>query len=117
MMQVASRRVSGAYGRLSLGGRTILAYSSSHLQLPSRMIASHSFNHFETAVSTLRSTIDTSSTEFKNNASEMSELVASLEQLHRKIMMGGPEKARQKHLDRKKMLVREYVRDTQIALP
>lgn len=40
----------------------------------------------------------------------MDELLGRLNDLHTRIAKGGPEKARNKHLSRGKMLVREYVR-------
>lgn len=39
----------------------------------------------------------------------MGELTTELKALHAKISLGGNEKARKKHLERKKMLPREYV--------
>lgn len=58
-------------------------------------------------MSTIRSNIDTSSVEFKKKQEEMKTLVKGLEELHQKIAMGGPEKAREKHIQRGKMLPRE----------
>ena len=74
-----------------------------------RAIATHSHGHFETAVSVIRSTIDTSSAEYQSNAKDMAQLVDSLNELHRKIKLGGPEKNRMKHIERKKMLVRDRI--------
>ncbi|RPB05251.1 carboxyl transferase [Choiromyces venosus 120613-1] len=74
-----------------------------------RPIATHSHPHFEAAVSTIRSEVDTSSAEFKENALRMGEITASLRSLHERIKLGGPEKAREKHLARKKMLPRDRI--------
>ncbi|KAG0128970.1 carboxyl transferase [Tuber indicum] len=74
-----------------------------------RAIATHSHPHFESAVSTIRSTVDTSSPEFKENAAQMGAIITSLRSLHESIKLGGPEKAREKHLARKKMLPRDRI--------
>jgi len=72
-----------------------------------RTIATHSAGFYESAVSVIRSNIDVSSSEFKQNAEDMAGLVKDLDVLHEKIKLGGPEKARIKHKERKKMFVRE----------
>lgn len=61
------------------------------------------------AISTIQSAIDTSSDEFKENKLAMDEAMARLTELTRKVQQGGPEKAREKHLARKKMLPRDRV--------
>ncbi|KAI7774125.1 carboxyl transferase domain-containing protein [Diaporthe eres] len=61
------------------------------------------------AISTIQSTIDTSSDEFKENKLAMDEAMARLTELTRKVQQGGPQKAREKHLARKKMLPRDRV--------
>lgn len=55
----------------------------------------------------LPTTVDVDSLDYKQNAIQMSELVASLRNLHQEIAIGGPEKAREKHIARNKMLPRE----------
>ncbi|CUS08371.1 unnamed protein product [Tuber aestivum] len=74
-----------------------------------RTIATHSHPHFESTVSTIRSTVDTSSPEFRGNAAQMAAIISSLRSLHERIKLGGPEKAREKHLVRKKMLPRDRI--------
>ncbi|PUU74374.1 carboxyl transferase [Tuber borchii] len=74
-----------------------------------RTIATHSHPHFESAVSTIRSTVDTSSPEFKENAAQMAAITTSLRSLHERIKLGGSEEAREKHLARKKMLPRDRI--------
>ncbi|KAF3903511.1 hypothetical protein AA313_de0200059 [Arthrobotrys entomopaga] len=74
-----------------------------------RTIASHAFSHHSTAVSTLKSTIDTSSQLYKSNADSMKALTSSLDTLHARISLGGPEKHRQKNVERGKMLVRDRI--------
>ncbi|RPA81964.1 methylcrotonoyl-CoA carboxylase beta chain [Ascobolus immersus RN42] len=74
-----------------------------------RNVSTHSDVQFETALSTIRSQIDTSSPEFKKKQEEMSTLVSKLQELHQKIALGGPEKAREKHIQRGKMLPRDRI--------
>jgi len=70
-------------------------------------ISTHAARSAETAFSQIKSKVDTSSSDFKDNAAQLSELTASLRSLHQRIALGGPEKARAKHIERKKMLPRE----------
>lgn len=72
-----------------------------------RQVSTHSHTHFEKAISSIITTVDTSSPEYKQNVDQMSDLTTSLRNLHRKIALGGPEKAREKHLARNKLLPRE----------
>ncbi|KAJ4316913.1 Methylcrotonoyl-CoA carboxylase beta chain, mitochondrial [Fusarium piperis] len=65
--------------------------------------------HQANAISRLQSVIDPSSDEFKENERQMSEVMNRMQELTRKIQQGGSEKARQKHLSRKKMLPRDRV--------
>jgi 3-methylcrotonyl-CoA carboxylase beta subunit len=53
--------------------------------------------------------VDTSSADFQENKRQMDEVVSRLNSLHSKIALGGPEKARQKHVERGKMLVRDRI--------
>ncbi|KAA8909780.1 carboxyl transferase [Sphaerosporella brunnea] len=73
------------------------------------LIATHTARVSETAFSQVKSNVDTSSADFKNNEAQMKELTSSLRSLHRQISLGGPEKARQKHIERKKMLPRDRI--------
>ncbi|KAF8543198.1 carboxyl transferase [Trichophaea hybrida] len=72
-------------------------------------ITTHTARIAETAFSQIKSNIDTSSADFKDNAAQMSELTNSLRSLHARIAMGGNEKARAKHIARKKMLPRDRI--------
>ena len=72
-----------------------------------RAIATQSLAHQDAGISILPTKVDTSSAEFQANARQMDEVMAKVEQLHRKIATGGSEKAREKHVARKKMLPRE----------
>ena len=70
-------------------------------------IATYTPRTAETALSLIRSNTDPSSADFRENAAQMAALTASLRNLHAQIALGGPEKARAKHLERNKMLPRE----------
>ncbi|KAJ4386355.1 Methylcrotonoyl-CoA carboxylase beta chain, mitochondrial [Gnomoniopsis smithogilvyi] len=61
------------------------------------------------AISTIQTVIDPSSDEFKENQLAMDEAMARLTELTRKVQEGGPPKAREKHLARKKMLPRDRI--------
>lgn len=76
---------------------------------PKRSIATFTPPHQASAISVIKSEVDTSSDEFKENERLMGEAMARLEELTRKVHLGGPAKAREKHLARKKMLPRDRV--------
>ena len=57
----------------------------------------------------LKSQINTATDEFRTNAEAMGRLVAELERLRAEAARGGPEKARERHLARGKLLPRERV--------
>ncbi|KAK7756549.1 hypothetical protein SLS62_001385 [Diatrype stigma] len=82
-----------------------------HHRLPpgSRTIASYTAPYQADAISVIQSNIDPSSDEFRENERLMGEAMARLEQLTRKAQQGGPAKARDKHIARKKMLPRDRV--------
>lgn len=79
------------------------------LRTTSRSVATHCPPHQANAISVLPTLVDQSSEEYKENAKQMGEVVAKLEQLTKKIHQGGPPKAREKHIARKKMLPRDRV--------
>ncbi|KAL1970979.1 hypothetical protein VTN77DRAFT_2813 [Rasamsonia byssochlamydoides] len=74
-----------------------------------RSVASYTHPHHASAISVLPTAVDTSSPEFKENARQMNELVEEMSRLHAKIAQGGPQKARDKHIARGKMLPRDRV--------
>ncbi|RYP59151.1 hypothetical protein DL769_008658 [Monosporascus sp. CRB-8-3] len=80
-----------------------------HHRLPARAIASYTAPYQADAISVIQSNVDTSSDEFKENERLMGEAMARLEQLTRTAQQGGPAKARDKHIARKKMLPRDRV--------
>lgn len=65
--------------------------------------------HQAHAISRLPTNVDPSSEEFKENERQMGEVMNKMQELARKIQLGGSEKARQKHIARKKMLPRDRV--------
>ena len=78
-----------------------------------RAIATHTYNHHASALSVLPSNVDKSSSDYIENAKQMGEVMARMEELHKKIEGGGSAKAREKHIARGKMLPREYVANRQ----
>ncbi|CAF9923789.1 MAG: Methylcrotonoyl-CoA carboxylase beta chain, mitochondrial [Gomphillus americanus] len=74
-----------------------------------RSIAVHAYTHHATALSTIQSKIDPSSQQFRENTSAMDHLVSSLKEQHKRIVTGGPAKARDKHVARGKMLPRDRI--------
>lgn len=65
--------------------------------------------HQAAAISRIQTNVDPSSDEFKDNEKQMGEVMARMQELARKIQRGGSDKAREKHLARKKMLPRDRV--------
>lgn len=74
-----------------------------------RTVATFNAPHHAGAISVIKSNVDTSSDEFKENERLMGEAMARLDELTRKVQQGGSAKAREKHIARKKMLPRDRV--------
>lgn len=74
-----------------------------------RTIATHTYKHHAAAISILPSNVDKSSALYQDNAQRMGEVMARMQELHKKIEGEGSVKAREKHIARGKMLPREYV--------
>lgn len=74
-----------------------------------RSAATFTHRRHAQAISVLPTLVDKSSPDFKDNAAQLSEVVAKYTSLHETIAQGGPDKARQKHLQRGKMLARDRV--------
>ncbi|KAK1238348.1 hypothetical protein MKX07_006494 [Trichoderma sp. CBMAI-0711] len=85
-----------------------LSSSSSRLLLR-RSAATLTPPHQAAAISRLPTNVDPSSDEFKENQRQMAEVTARLQELASTIQKGGPQKARDKHIARKKMLPRDRV--------
>ncbi|KAL4925759.1 putative 3-methylcrotonyl-CoA carboxylase, beta subunit (MccB) [Aspergillus undulatus] len=75
----------------------------------SRSIASYTHPHHASAISVLPTAVDTSSPDFKENAQQMQEVLDRMNTLHNTIAQGGPQKAKDKHIARGKMLPRDRV--------
>ncbi|RYP24122.1 hypothetical protein DL767_008652 [Monosporascus sp. MG133] len=101
----SSRDLLGLSRQLS---RQCLRHRPRH-RLPARAIATYTAPYQADAISVIQSNVDTSSDEFKENERLMGEAMARLEQLTRTAQQGGPAKARDKHIARKKMLPRDRV--------
>lgn len=95
---------------------TAVRHIAKHQQRCGRSIATHAYAHHASAVSILPTNVDTSATEFKENARQMREVIAKMKELHALVEKGGPEKAKQKHLARGKMLPRECVFGTTLHI-
>lgn len=82
-----------------------------HQLLPSarRSVASFTSPHQAAAIQRIPSNVDTSSDEFRENHKAMADLMSRMQDLTTTIQRGGPEKARQKHIQRNKMLPRDRI--------
>jgi 3-methylcrotonyl-CoA carboxylase beta subunit len=74
-----------------------------------RAVASLTPPHQAAAISRIQTAVDPSSDEFLENQRQMSVVMGKVQELSRKIQQGGSEKARAKHLARKKMLPRDRI--------
>jgi hypothetical protein len=72
-----------------------------------RSVATHTYSHHAAALSVLPSNVDTGSIEYRENVRQIGEVMARTQELHRKMEQGGPDKAKEKHVKRGKMLPRE----------
>jgi 3-methylcrotonyl-CoA carboxylase beta subunit len=72
-----------------------------------RCIATHTHSFHADQISVIRSTVETSSPEFKENEQQMRDAIAKIKELNQTISKGGSAKAREKHVARGKMLARE----------
>ncbi|KAL7929564.1 carboxyl transferase [Trichoderma chlorosporum] len=78
-------------------------------QLLRRSAATLTPPHQAGAISRLQTNIDAASEEFKENERQMAQVTARLQELTATIQKGGSQKARDKHVARKKMLPRDRV--------
>lgn len=85
--------------------RSVLASSPRHI----RFAATFTYPQHAQAISVLPSAVDKSSHDFKDNAAQLSDVMNKYTDLHKKIQRGGPQKARDKHVQRGKMLARDRV--------
>ncbi|KAL2868520.1 putative 3-methylcrotonyl-CoA carboxylase, beta subunit (MccB) [Aspergillus lucknowensis] len=75
----------------------------------SRSISSYIHPHHASAISVLPTAVDTSSSDFRENAQQMQQMLDRMNSLHTTIAQGGPQKAKDKHIARGKMLPRDRV--------
>lgn len=61
------------------------------------------------AISVIPTLVDRSTQEYEDNAKQLGELMSKYNELHKKLALGGPQKARDKHVQRGKMLARDRV--------
>ncbi|RJE18879.1 carboxylase, beta [Aspergillus sclerotialis] len=80
-----------------------------YLKQSSRSIANYTHPHHASAISVLPTAVDTSSAEFQENVNQMKEVLDRMSSLHSTISQGGPQKAKDKHIARGKMLPRDRV--------
>ncbi|KAL7960143.1 methylcrotonoyl-CoA carboxylase beta chain [Trichoderma compactum] len=95
--------------RLSHQLRPSATIKASSSQLLRRSAATLTPPHQAAAISRLQTNVDASSEEFKDNERQMADVTARLQQLTAAIQKGGPQKARDKHIARNKMLPRDRV--------
>lgn len=74
-----------------------------------RTAASYASQRHAQAISILPTLVDKSSVEYKQNAEDLGEVMTKYKELHDKISQGGPDKNRQKHIGRGKMLARDRI--------
>lgn len=91
---------------LTIPRKRLLAAPYTH-QL--RTAATYTSPHQASQLSILQTAVDPSSNGFKENAAAMAEYTNRLTALHEKASLGGPEKSRQKHVQRGKLLVRDRI--------
>ncbi|KAK8155721.1 methylcrotonoyl-CoA carboxylase subunit beta [Phyllosticta citrichinensis] len=78
-------------------------------KVTSRTVATYTPHSHASALSVLPNNVDPSSEPFQSNAAAFAALQDRISTLHQKVSLGGPEKARQKHVERGKMLVRDRI--------
>ncbi|OQO07116.1 Methylcrotonoyl-CoA carboxylase beta chain, mitochondrial [Cryoendolithus antarcticus] len=79
------------------------------LRPSSRTVATFTSPQQAAQISVIPTAVDQNSDAFHQNAEAMGELVAKVAALHERAAQGGPQKARDKHLQRGKMLVRDRI--------
>jgi 3-methylcrotonyl-CoA carboxylase beta subunit len=74
-----------------------------------RSVANLTPPHQAGAISRLQTDVDKTSDEYRDNEKQMADVMTRMQALAQKIQRGGPDKAREKHIARKKMLPRDRV--------
>ena len=107
---MSALRVSRASSWLARGRvNTLCRPTTISLRKVAQGVATHCTPDQANAISVLPTVVDPSSGEYKENARQMGEVMARLEELTKKIRLGGPAKAREKHIARNKMLPRDRI--------
>ncbi|ODV92207.1 hypothetical protein CANCADRAFT_30445 [Tortispora caseinolytica NRRL Y-17796] len=79
------------------------------MRLGRRKVHTYVASGIQNQMSVLKTKIDSSDPEFVQRSQAMKDLISELDQLHAKFALGGSEKARQKHISRNKLLVRDRI--------
>lgn len=117
-MLFLSRQVGRQLSRCATRTRprhSSLALSTSPCSAPTvaastrRSVATFTAPHHAAAISVIKTNVDPSSDEYRENERLMGEATTRLDELTQRVHQGGPPKAREKHLLRKKMLPRDRV--------
>ncbi|EME45695.1 hypothetical protein DOTSEDRAFT_127958 [Dothistroma septosporum NZE10] len=74
-----------------------------------RRVATYTSPHQAAQISLIQTAVDKNSNGYQGNAAAMKEYMDSLTALHEAAAKGGPEKARSKHVERGKLLVRDRI--------
>ncbi|KAK2048677.1 carboxyl transferase [Colletotrichum somersetense] len=84
-------------------------FRAPRLPRSARTVATFTPPHQASAISRIQTNVDPTSEEFRENERQMGEVMKKMQDLTRKVHLGGSAKAREKHLARKKMLPRDRV--------
>lgn len=106
---MTSLRVSRVIPNLSRGSLRAVTLLHKPPSVSFRTVATYCPPTQAKAISVLPTNIDPSSEEYIQNASQIKPLLDHLSTLTAKIHQGGPPKAREKHIARKKMLPRDRI--------
>ncbi|OAA48592.1 methylcrotonoyl-CoA carboxylase beta chain [Metarhizium rileyi] len=98
-----------SFGRSSQQALRLTRLRARQHPIRARGVANLTPPHQAAAVSRLQTSVDPSSEEYKENERQMAQVTARMAELTRKIQRGGTDKAREKHMARKKMLPRDRI--------
>ncbi|KAK1655912.1 carboxyl transferase [Colletotrichum phormii] len=84
-------------------------FRAPRLPRSARTVATFTPPHQASAISRIQTNVDPMSEEYKENEKHMGDVMKKMQDLTRKVHLGGSAKAREKHLARKKMLPRDRV--------
>ncbi|KAK7511837.1 methylcrotonoyl-CoA carboxylase subunit beta [Phyllosticta citriasiana] len=105
----ANRRPSYPSPFLYIRPRTLQQSAATPSIASPRTVATYTPHSHASALSILPNNVDPSSEPFQSNAAAFAALQDRISTLHQKVSRGGPDKARQKHVERGKMLVRDRI--------